>query len=255
MSEALSEEQLAEQNKGQEENQVPEVETHEGFVSKEIHQKDVNNQHKKFRDEERGRKVEKDRADKAELELEELRGKSGDITVPDLPEPYDEKFAEKLANRDAAIQRKAEFEAQEKRLADDKVENDKAATLKAEDANKAQVAIFDGNMVALGLNPVEVKTAADKIIDYGISEGLTDFILEDPDGPLMVQYLDQNPVELAEMNAMSSLSLFNHINKTVRAKAALLKPSTSGAPNPPIIPSGGGVPELEEPWEKGVKYD
>lgn len=244
----------AEVEAGQEEQQQePEVK-HDGFIALDKHQKDVNNQHKKFRDEERGRKSAEDRAVKAEQELKDLRASKEDLTIPDVPDQYAEDYAEQIAKRDAAIKANAEHGAEETRLADEKQRSDAALAKNVEAESAAQVAVFDANMVALGCVPTEVKAAADKIIEYGISDGLSDFILEDPDGPLMVQYLEQNPTELEEMNKMTSLSLFNHINSSVRAKAQLLKPKTSGAPDPPITVTGGGVPELKEDWEKGAKF-
>ena len=230
-------------------------ETHKGFIKLDKHQKDVNNQHAKFRYEERSRKAAEEESERLRNELAELRNTKDDLTIPDVPDQYSEDYQEQIAKRDQAIKANAEHDAELNRLADDKKRSDKAVADRIEKEDAAQVAVFDANMVALGVSPVEVKAAADKIIEYGISDGLSDFILEDPDGPLMVKYLEKNPTELEEMNKMSSLSLFNHINSTVRAKAQLLKPKTSDAPDPPLVPTGGGVPELQEDWEKGVKYE
>lgn len=110
-------------------------------------------------------------------------------------------------------------------------------------------------MVTHGLNPIETKAAADTIVNYGISDTFQDILLEDPDGPLFVNYLSQNPVELEEMNRMTTLQLVNHLNGDIRSKASLLKPKTSDAPDPPIILRGSGVPEQKESWEQGVIYE
>lgn len=241
--------------------EVPEIETPEGFISLADHtkkldgmQKDVNVRYKQFKDEERKRIRTGERADNLDAQLKELQKTNANLEVPEVPDQYDKDYVEKIAARDVVIRQKAEHDADETRLAEEKTRNDEAQALVVEQADAAQVAVFDANMVALGVDIPAVKVAADKIIEHGISEGLTDFILEDPDGPLMVQYLDQNPTELDAMNKMSSLALFNHINSTVRAKAALLKPKTSNAPNPPIVPDGSGAPEVEADWEKGAKY-
>jgi len=243
------------------EAEVEVPETPEGFISLKDHteqvdnlQKDVNVRYKQYKDEERRRIATGERADGLDAQIAESKKANANLEIPDAPDQYAEDYVEKIAARDAVIRKKAEHDADETRLAEEKTRNDEAKALAVQEANTAQVAVFDANMVALGVDIPAVKVAADKIIEYGISDGLTDFILEDPDGPLMVQYLEANPTELEAMNGMSSLTLFNHINSTVRAKAALLKPKTSNAPEPPIVPDGSGAPEVEADWEKGAKY-
>ncbi len=71
----------------------------------------------------------------------------------------------------------------------------------------------------------------------------------------VVQYLATNPVETDEINRMTTLQRVNHLNKEVRPKALLLKPTTSNAPDPPIVLDGGGAPETKETWEKGAVYE
>jgi hypothetical protein len=231
------------------------VETHEGFIALDRHQKDVNVQHKKFRDTERLLSKSDERANSLAKELEELKSSSVDLTIPPVPDQYSDNFETDIAKRDEAVKRKAEYDAQQERIAADQKRQDDAKVAESNTREQEQIATFDKNMVTLGLNPIEVKAAADTILGYGISDGLSDFILEDPDGPLLVQYLKDNPVELESMNSMSTLSLYNHINADVRAKASLLKPKTSNAPNPPIVLDGGGAPESPESWEKGAVYE
>ena len=235
--------------------ETPPEETHEGFIALDKHQKDVNVQHKKFRDQERGRVAAEERAKKAEDELEALKGSGEPVVVPPVPDRYSDTYEADLATRDNAIKAQAEQEAEGKRQDDKRKTDQEAAAATEETAMKERVAGFDSNMVTHGLNPVTTKTAADKVIEYGINDTFTDILLEDPDGPLFVQYLSENPVELGEMNAMTPLQLVNHMNGDIRAKALLLKPQTSNAPDPPITPRGGGVPEQQEPWEKGAKYE
>ena len=235
--------------------ETPPEETHEGFIALDKHQKDVNVQHKKFRDQERGRVAAEERAKKAEDELEALKGSGEPVVVPPVPDRYSETYEADLATRDDAIKAQTAQEAEVKRQGEQRTKDQEAAAAKEESAMQERVASFDSNMVTLGLNPVATKTAADKVIEYGINDTFTDILLEDPDGPLFVQYLSENPVELGEMNAMTPLQLVNHMNGDIRAKASLLKPQTSAAPDPPITPRGGGVPEQKETWEKGAVYE
>lgn len=235
--------------------ETPPEETHDGFIALDKHQKDVNVQHKRFRDEERGRVKEKERADAAEKELEELRGQNAEVVIPPVPDQYSETYQADIIARDEAITRQAEQNAADANAAAERKQKDEARLAEQNEAIEKNVATFDSNMVTHGLNPATVKAAADTVIGYGISTQFQDVLLEDKDGPLIVQYLAANPIEAEAMSRMSTLSLVNHLNSDIRAKALLLKPQTSNAPPPPDVLSGGGAPETKEAWEKGAVYE
>ena len=170
-------------------------------------------------------------------------------------DPFSETFNEDLKARDEKITEIAEHNASVSTIETEQQKTLEAKNEQDEAALKEKVASFDSNMLTLGLKPVEVKQAADTVINYGISETFQDVLLEDPDGPLLVQYLANNPVELEAVNGMSVLQMINHLNTDVRPKASLLKPQTSQAPDPPITLDGGGVGEIEHPLLKGAKFE
>lgn len=230
-------------------------ERHEGFISDEHHRQRIGVQHKKYREEARGREKAEERAGTAEKELEKLRATSAEIVIPPVPDRYSDTFEADLAVRDKAIKRQADNDADQTRLAEQRKEEDETRLTEEDAAIKERIAGFDSNMVTHGLLPVETKKAAETVIAYGVSENFQDILLEDPDGPLFVTYLAENPVELEQMNGMTALQLVNHMNGDLRAKVSLLKPQTSNAPDPPITPRGGGAPEQKEDWEKGAVYE
>lgn len=229
--------------------------TPEGFIALDKHQKDVNVQHKKYRDEERAKIKQQQRADKAEAALQELQTEQVTAQIPSVPDPYSTTYAEDVVKRDEAIRLDAEHSAQIKKAEEDRqVEKDARASQASERAQE-RVKGFDANMLSLGLDPAITKQAADTLIGYGITSALEDFVLEDPQGPLFVAYLAQNPVEIEALNGLSSYELGRRLDGDIRTKAALLKPQTSNAPPPPITISGSGVPEQKESWEQGAKYE
>ncbi len=230
-------------------------ETHEGFIAIDKHQKDVNVQHKRFRDEERGRVKEKDRADAAEKELEGLKAKGAEVIIPPMPDKYSETFDAEMKERDDAIKKQAENTAAQTRLAEDRKEKDEARQTEENEVLNKRVATFDSNLVSHGLNAPEVKAAAETVIGLGISNTFQDILLDDKDGPLFVKYLAANPIEAEQIDGMSTMELVNHLNDEIRPKALLLKPQTSNAPEPPVTLTGGGAPETKEDWEKGAKYE
>ena len=249
----LDQQQTNDQNDAQAEPEPKE--RHDGFIDLESHQKDVNVQHKKFKCEERDKIAAEQRSDSLQQELDDLKGKQAVVEISPLPDKYSDTYDADMVTRDEQIVAKAEQDAGTARQAEVRKEKDEARLTEEAAAIKENIAVFDANMVTHGLNPVAMKKAADTVIDYGISDTFQDILLEDPDGPLFVQYLADNPVELEEMNRMSTLQLVNHLNGDIRAKASLLKPQTSAAPDPPVTLKGGGAPELKEDWERGAKYE
>lgn len=227
----------------------------EGFIRAEDAQKDINKQHRKYRDEERARKKVEAEAERYRKELEELRAKSVDVTVPPIPDRYDDDYEQKIKERDEALLRKAQHDSQ---LANKEAESERVAQERRsqeEQALQQKIASFDSNMVSLGLNPLEVKQAADTLVDYEISDTLQDILLEDAEGPLLVKYLADNPVELDTLSGLSTLQLVEHLRGDIRQRANLLRPKTSAAPDPPVTLSGGGVRELEDPLLKGATFE
>lgn len=229
-------------------------EKHDGFVKADDAQKDINKQHKKFRDEERSHVTTKSELDKLSQELADLKAKSVDTEIPALPDKYSETYDQDMQVRDDAIKRSTAHDAEQTRLQDASKEKEKEQADKLKALDDEQIGVFDANMIKLGLNPAETKTAAITIWDYGISDVLESILLEDTDGPLMVHYLAKNPVQLEEMNGMSTLQLVNHLTTEVKPKASLLRPKTSEAPDPPLTLSGGGVKEIENQLPNNNSY-
>ncbi len=229
-------------------------EKHEGFVKADDSQKDINKQHKKFRDEERSHVKTQTELDSANKELADLKAKGVDTTIPPLPDKYADNYDQLMQERDDAIKRNTAHGAEQTRLEEASKTKEKEQTDLNEESLRSKITVFDANMVQLGLNPAETNKAANTIADYGVSDVLQDILLEDEEGPLMVNYLASNPVLLEELNRMSALQLVNHLTTEVKPKASLLKPKTSGAPDPPIALSGGGVQGSQNELPNGNKY-
>lgn len=248
------EEQELEQNTDQELDETVEVEKHEGFVSDADNQAQVNKQHRKFRDAEREAATAKAEKESLQQQFDELQSKNEAITVPDAPDPYSETYKDDLAARDEAVRLKAEQDAQASIAESAKQRTEQAALETAQANAEVKIVAFDKRMIEHGLDPIEVKQAVDTLIKDGMTDTFQDILLEDPDGPLMVKYLEANPVETERLNGMSTLQLVNHLNTEIRPKASLLKPKTSDAPDPPRSISGGGAKETVHPALAGVKY-
>lgn len=236
---------------GQEEEK-PEIP--EGFVPADENQRQVNKVFRKYKDTERAHKATQRELDEAKKRLEALEAKANEVDVPSAPDPFAEDFDERQKEREEAIELRA-ARNRDKEIAEQE-EQRKAERAREEDQKRQNemVAQFDQNTSKLGLKPLEMKEAADTVLGYGTSEVLEEAILADEDGPLILKHLASNPIELDELNKMSTYQLARHIETTIRPKAQLLKPKTSQAPDPPETLSGGGVSEVTEPWEEGGKW-
>lgn len=221
--------------------------------------KAINKQHGKYRKEERRADSEKKRADDAESELAALKAEQGDVVIPNLPDRIDfdsdEEFNEKVKVRDTAIALKATQDAQKENVieqqnanadADAKVENDRIVSLAGE---------YDKKITALGLDPVEIRTAGDIVLSYGLQQPIIEHIMRQEEGPLIAKYLAANPLELDELRGMSQIDAAMKVNTDIKLAASALKPQASNADDPPEVLSGRGAGEPVDEFIKGATFE
>ena len=184
----------------------------------------------------------------------ELRRKEALVAdIPAVPDPYDDNFDSKMADRDAALLAQADFNST------------KAATLRQQELQQQQVqqqqqeqvqksaAAYDARSTELGISPDELRAAGTAVLQYGLSNELTMHILSDKDGPLITKHLAANPQEGFELASMSPYAVGTYLDG-VRAKAGQLKPKTSSAPAPADTLQGNGAGEQKHPALDGVIY-
>jgi len=231
-------------------------ERHAGFIRLDKHDKDIGVQHKKYREEERGKK--KAQASLADLQkqFDELKKTATAVEVKPI-DPFSETLTQDLEERDKAVKHQALQEAEQTQT--ETAARNKAASL-AEAKQQADDTLqteFNAKTLALGLDVNDVNATLGILHGTGVSDVIADAIVDRPDGALFAKYLESNLVSLDEMNKMSAFQLFSHIDSELKDKLAAFKPKTSGAPDPPMTLKGGGVSELDqrEDWEKGAVYE
>ncbi len=247
--------EVEETGSGAESAPAEEPKAPEGFIKAEDAQKDINKQHRKYRDEQRAKKKIEAEAERLRKENEELKASTIDTTVPPIPDPYDEDYQEKIRLRDEAIQRKTAHDERLKQLEADQTRNEEAKRAEQDKRDQEMLDTFNSNLVKTGLNPVEVQNAAKTLVEWGTPDAIQDALLLDDDGPLIATYLTSNPLEFDALMGMSVLQQGKFLDEKIRPKASLLRPQTSKAPDPPVTLTGGGVQELEDPLLKGAKFE
>lgn len=228
-------------------------ETKTDGIDQEAVNKAINKKHFQMKEAERNAEASDKRANELEARLQKLE-QGEDPVIPPPVDPYADDYEEKTRQRDEAITRKAKFDSQQQFAADQvtRTQNEQMQ------ANQTRVdgllTEYYDRTVKLGLDPNKVEAASNRVVDYGISADLANFILADEEGPLITQYLADNPMELDGLARMTPMQAAVRVNSIVREKAASLKPQISQAPEPTEVLNGRGAPEGTDPWLSGGTY-
>jgi len=83
---------------------------------------------------------------------------------------------------------------------------------------------------------------------------VAEYILAHDSGPLIVQYLSQNPLELEKVASMSPVNASVYIATNVVEKAVGLKPQQTAAPKPVDTLESKGATPAEHPALKGAVF-
>lgn len=218
-------------------------------------QKAINKQHAKFREEERRANSETKRADAAEDKLKAIEAEKGDVTIPDLPDPYDEDYESRITAREEAIRQQAAQDAQKNIVIEQQTANNEAAQRAEQNRINGLVEVYDKNIAKLGLDATDIKNAVQTIVDYGVDGSVREFILQQEDGPLITKYLADNPLVLDDLRNMTPINAALKIETEIKAAASTLKPQASNAPDPAETLSGRGAGEKVNPLIKGAKFE
>lgn len=191
-----------------------------------------------------------------QIELDEAKAKIPQKTrpeVPEIPDPYDDDFEEKVKVRDKAISEAAAFDEREKHTKEQSDETEQGELKRAEEAYQGKIDVYAQRATQLGVSKLELRQAAKDVATYGINGQLIDFIIEQDQGPLITLYLGKNPLELDNLRQMDPLSAAIYINTEIKPKAAVLKKNITSAPDPAETLKGTGVSTERGP--KGATYE
>ena len=138
------------------------------------------------------------------------------------------------------IRAHANHDAQQASIEQQRQQNIAAQQQKAYEAQQASITKYSENAKTLGVDPQELKLAANAVASYGISSDLTMAILSESNGPLITKYLAANPQEVSNLNSMTAYQAGAYM-ATLSEKASALKPKPSSAPSPTTDISGTGA--------------
>lgn len=237
-----------------EEINQPEIIAESSPASEDNHEQKSNGVQGRINDLTAKRYKEERRANEAEQELAALKAQyanqtptvqpAQDNNAPVLPEDiYDEEAMRKYhvdsqAYNTTTAQNAAknQFETQQQASAQ------QALNVK----HQTNVDTYAANAARDGVNLEKLAVAEQTLKQNGLGNELGSYLLSDPNGAKIVEYLSDNPAEMHEVLKLDPVSAGIRIATEIKAKALSQTPKVSGAPDPIPDVSGGGYVEVDE---------
>ena len=172
--------------------------------------------------------------------------------IPELPDPYDDDFETKMAARDEAITSAANFDAKARQADLVKEADAKAQEVKRQEVLVNSVKVYTDRAKDLGVTTQELEVAGSALVQAGINDELSTYILSDDKGPLITKHLAENPAAIDAMRAMTTMQAAVYIATQVKPNVSV-KPKQS-APSPADTLSGG-APQSGNGWPEGATFE
>lgn len=226
----------------------------QGLSVQEKHQKEVNRQHKKFRDEERARlQVEQEKA-ALQKQLDEINAKNNVAPeVPPMPDPYSENFESEVAARDEAIRNRAAWDKEQSLRQSQLQQEQQQQARKEQEQLQTRVESYSKRATDAGIKAEDLQAAGRMVGDY-LQPDLIGHILDDEQGPMITTYLANNPTALDDIRSMSLGNAAVHIATVIKPDIAATKPKPSSAPDP-VEPLRGAGAAPQEIGPQGATYE
>ena len=193
---------------------------------------------KKFHDKRR-------EAEGYQAELEALKASIPQPTEPQIPPPpdaFDDDFETKLAARDEAFERRAEFRANVKVQTEQTAAQQQTKLFEQQQRRVAEGNTFAERSRKLGFDDTEMGQSFVTLQQMGLGTDFQQDLVAHENGPEVIDYLAKNPDALDQMRSMTSMQAGSYIATNIVPKALNAKKTTS-APPPADFINGGGSPE------------
>ena len=231
----------------------PEIIAESSPASEENHEQKSNGVQGRINDLTAKRYKEERRANEAEQKLATLEAQlatqtpdaqSAQGNAPVLPEDiYDEEAMRKYHTDSATYTNTVAQNA-----AKNQFETQQQASVQqaANAAHQANVDTYAANAARDGVSLDKLTLAEQTLNQNGLSLELGNYLLSDPNGAKIVEYLSDNPAEMHEVLKLDPVSAGIRIATEVKAKALSQTPKVSGAPDPIPEVTGGGYVAVDD---------
>lgn len=193
-------------------------------------------------------------ADFQAKEREQMAAQVG--TIPDMPDPFDDDYDEKIKLREEALINQANFNSQNQVFQQQQQFQQQQAQQQQQVKLQESMNSYSKKATELGIKQDELQSAANAVAQYGLSDDLVMHILADSDGPLITKYLAANPQEGIELAQMSPFMVGSFLD-VIKQKTGELKPKITKTPKPGDNLKGKGSPPNNSEYKNigGAKFE
>ena len=203
------------------------------------------------------RETESLRAELNQLRQTQEQAQYSPVSIPEMPDPFDDDYDSKLATRDLALSNQGQLNYQVQ------FNQQQQALKQEENQRNHNIAVAESmttckkNGEAAGVSPDELNLAADKLMQLGYGGDLAMGLVNQQDGAVLIKYLASEPIEAETLLRMSPFQQGDYIARVIRKKAKSLLPKRSKANKPATQLRGGGAdPESNKyPMSGGAKFE
>jgi len=191
--------------------------------------------------------AERRRADAAEAKIADMiaaQPKATEPAIPPMPDTFDDNFDTLLAERDTAIERRAEFRANAN-VQQQQADAQQQTQLQAQQQRQ----VDDGQAFATrsqkaGFKDDDMDQSLTSLQHMGLNQEVGQQLIGLEEGPQVVNFLAKNPHVFENMQGMSPMQAGAFIASKV-IPAAMTAKQTTNAPNPADVLTGGGAPSKQ----------
>lgn len=186
------------------------------------------------------------KAERLEAELRQIKSQQEAKpvpVVPDIPDPFDPDYEQKVAARDEAVRARAQHDAEQARIA----QQEHAAQQQRIEADRQRfneaAQNYSKRAVSLGITPQELQFAGQGVVAYiGHMPDVLAEIVDDEKGPLIATYLAENIGELEKIASMTPIKAARYIDANIKPKLTARTSKISKTPEP-VQKLSGNAPQ------------
>lgn len=165
------------------------------------------------------------------------------IKAPSLPEDiYDEEAMRNYHSESAKYQTQL-TESTAKSLIERQNEQSRQDTAQVQ--QKQALSKYVDNAIKDGVDMDKLRTVEQTLNNAGLNAQVGEYIMSDPNGAKIAEYLVDNPSEMYEVLSLDPLSAGIKISAEIKQKALSTTPNVSNAPDPIAEVQGGGYVEKD----------
>lgn len=194
------------------------------------------------------RKEAESKAERLERENTELKSKLPQDQRPEvnaLPDYGDPDYDAKLQARDESIKQQGQWDYEERRRSDNELRQHQENQRQQSKQASETLENFGKNADDAGITVETLRGNFQTLADFDSPDSVVAYLLDEPTGPQIVNFLARNPQEIDALKGLSPMQVAARIATEVKPKALSATKRPNVAPAPSEILTGKGAQEGE----------